>query len=101
MRQIIHYWKVEVSPNVVWIDVADKVPKTIHVDANVDGERHQYTIKVMKPYKQKEVGKGWFGKGVNQAFYHAKNQGERVKFLPVSTRKTKKKDVSKKQKSLF
>lgn len=76
-----------------------------HAKAIVDGEEYFYQV-VKDTSNVMEVGgskikKSMFGRGINQVFYHAKNAGNIVRFIPIGRSSSKKKDVSDKQRSLF
>lgn len=76
-----------------------------HAHAVVDGDDYYYQIvkdssDVMKVGGSK-VKKEMFGRGINQVHYHAKNAGNYVRFVPVSRKQTKSKEISEKQMELF
>lgn len=76
-----------------------------HAHAVVDGMDYYYQIvkdssNVMKVGGSK-IKKAMFGRGINQVHYHAKNAGNVVRFLPVSRKQSKKKEISEYQRGLF
>lgn len=89
------HFEVIISPKLIEIEETDKPLSVTHVSATVDGEDYVYKICIKKGLKQKDVSKGWFGRGSNSAFYHARNAGNIVRFNPVDnkSRKRRKKVV--------
>jgi len=68
--------------------------------AKVDGEEYRYKVINHKDYGR--LKKEAFGRASVEIMYHAKNQGNIVRFEPVGkVNHTKKKKVSKDQLSMF
>lgn len=89
------HFSVEVGERCIKVWEQDNALSAVHVRANVDGERFAYQI---KKAKYANLGKGWFSRGSNHAYYHAKNSGSHVRFEHVTRKKkSKKEEVSPKQ----
>lgn len=74
------YYKVEVFPQRVVINEVKSL-RMYDVKARVDGDDWLYRIVRSKWQPPKD--KGWFGRGLNNVYYHAKNSGDHVTFVPV------------------
>lgn len=83
------HFEVIISPKLIEIEEVDNPLSVTHVSAKVDGEEYVYKIKIKKGFKAKDLSKGWFGRGSNSAFYHAKNAGNIVRFNPVDNKSRK------------
>lgn len=92
---------VSVAPSCVRIEETFENLKTVHAQAVADGVRLSYFCVITRPWKTKDVGKGWRGRAHNELFYHAKNQGEFVRWIPMSNRVYRRKKVPAQQMSLF
>lgn len=93
------YFDVIVYPQRVVVHEFVKALKTYHVSAEVDGDTWRYRIKKHMPEPMPET---WYGRGLQQAYYHAKNSGEHVVFQRVYHKKmTRKQKISNRQIGLF
>lgn len=93
------HFLVEIGEKSIKVHEQKKPLSTVHICANVDGERHVYQIKKKKYAKLRS---GWFSRGSNHAYYHARNSGNYVTFTPVTPRKSSnKKEISTKQLEMF
>lgn len=93
------YFEVIAHPQRVVVKELVHKLKLYHVSANVDGEIWRYQIKKSTGGKMADT---WYGRGLQQAFYHAKNSGEHVVFERVYHKKmTRKQKITNRQLGLF
>jgi len=78
MRQ----FNVIVCPKMVTVMELDVPVSTIHIRANVDGEKFVYQIKKLA---MSHMPGGWMERGYVHAYYHAKNEGNSVDFVRVNS----------------
>jgi hypothetical protein len=82
------YFEVEVYPQRVVVNEVKKLSMYDH-KAIVDGDTWLYKIKRSKLFPPQD--KGWHGRGLNALYWHAKNSGSYVIFVPVEYAKRQKK----------
>lgn len=75
------YYEIEVYPQRVVVNEVDRL-SMYHQKAWVDGQAWLYKIERSTMFPPED--KGWFGRGLNTVFWHAKNSGNHVTFEPVN-----------------
>lgn len=85
------YFEVDVHQQAVIINEVESVTMH-HQKAVVDGEERLYMIKRNKLSWPKD--KGWFDRALITLYWHAKNAGEYVFFVPVEQVKKQQKKIA-------
>lgn len=97
----MRFFIVEVSRQKIQIWETNNPLSVTHVSATVDGDSLVYKVIKRSGLKTRDVGKGWFWRGCNQAHYHAKNAGNIVRFNPVPKKPKKPKKLPERQKRMW